>query len=79
MKQADEGFPSLKELITFMEQKCQVLETLNPSTNIVNTKETQGGKQQRRTARDSNTFLAMIESKCVLFSNSHYLFECKYF
>jgi diphosphomevalonate decarboxylase len=68
MKQADGGFPSLKELITFMEQKYQVLETLKPSTNIVNAKETQGGKQQRRSPRDSDTFMAVTESKlyCVL-------------
>jgi hypothetical protein len=26
-------FPLLKELITFMEQKCQVMDTLKPFTN----------------------------------------------
>jgi len=35
-KQAGEAFPSLKELIIFMKQKCQVLETLKPSNNIAN-------------------------------------------
>jgi hypothetical protein len=79
MKQADEGFPSHKELITFMEQKCQVLETLKPSTNIVNAEETQGGKQQRRSSRDSNTFVAVTASKCVLCYKSHYLYECTVF
>ena len=48
MKPVGEAFPSLKELIIFMEKKCQVFETLNPSTNIANVKETQAGKQQRR-------------------------------
>jgi len=47
MKQADEEFPSLKELITSIEQKFQVLETLKLSTNVANVKETQGGNKQR--------------------------------
>lgn len=46
MKQVYKRFPTLKELITFMEQKCKDLETLKPSTNIANLKEKQGGKQQ---------------------------------
>jgi len=36
MIQADKGFPSLKELITLMEKKCLILETLKPSVNIAN-------------------------------------------
>jgi hypothetical protein len=42
MKQADEGFPSLKELITLMEEKCLILETLKPSANIANIKDRVG-------------------------------------
>jgi hypothetical protein len=38
MKQADRGFPSLKELTTLMEEKCLILETLRPSANIANVK-----------------------------------------
>ena len=41
MKQVDKGFPTLKELITFMEQKCKDLETLKPSTNTAHLMETQ--------------------------------------
>ena len=39
MKQAGEAFPSLNIWIIFMEQECQVLETLKPSNNIANVKE----------------------------------------
>lgn len=38
MKQADKGFPSLKELTALMEEKCLILETLKPSANIANVK-----------------------------------------
>jgi hypothetical protein len=38
MKQADKGFPSLKELTTLMEEKCLILETLKPSAIIANVK-----------------------------------------
>ena len=62
-----------------MEQKCQVLETLKPSNNIANVKEIQAGKQQRRSPRDSKTFVATTESKCVLCSKSHHLFESTVF
>jgi succinate dehydrogenase/fumarate reductase-like Fe-S protein len=76
MKQADEEFPSIKELITSMEQKFQVLETVKPSTNVANVRETHGGNKLRRSPRDSKTFVAMTENKCVLCSKSHHLFEC---
>jgi len=66
MKQVDKGFPTLKELITFMEQKCKDLETLKPSTNTAHLKERQGGKQQRRSAWGITSFVAMTENKCVL-------------
>ena len=66
MKQVDKGFPALKELIIFMEQKCKDLETLKPSTNTANLKETQGGKQEQRSAWGIKTFVAMTENKCVL-------------
>ena len=79
MKQADEEFPSLKELITQIEQKFQVLETLKPSINAASVKETQGGNKQRRSLRGSKTFVAMTENKCVLCSKSHNLFECTVF
>jgi hypothetical protein len=66
MKQVDKVFPTLKELITLMEQKCKDLETLKPSINIANRKETQGGKQQQKSAWGITTFVAMTENKCVL-------------
>ena len=66
MKQVDKGFPTLKELITFMEQKCKDLETLKASTNAAHLKETQGGKQQQRSAWGITTFVATTENKCVL-------------
>jgi hypothetical protein len=71
IKQTDEEFPSLNELITSMEQKFQVLETLKPSTNIANIKETEGRNKQRRSPRDSQV--------CSVFSKSHHLFECTVF
>jgi hypothetical protein len=42
MKQADKSIPSLKELITLMEEKRLILETLKPSTNIANVKDRVG-------------------------------------
>ena len=35
MKQVDKGFPTLKELIIFMKQKCKDLETLNLSPTLL--------------------------------------------
>jgi len=35
------------ELITFMEQKCQVLETLKPSTNVANVDEAHVGNDSK--------------------------------
>jgi succinate dehydrogenase/fumarate reductase-like Fe-S protein len=32
-------FPVLKDLMTFMEQKCQVLDTVKPFTNTADVKE----------------------------------------
>jgi hypothetical protein len=79
MKQADEEFPSLNELIASMEQKFRVLEALKPSTNVANVQETQGGNKQRRSPPDSKTFVAISENKCVWYSKSHLLFECTVF
>jgi len=64
MKQVDKGSPTLKD--TFMKQKCNDLEKLKPSTNIVNLKETQDGKKWQRSAWGITTFVAMTENKCVL-------------
>lgn len=68
-----------QELITVMEQKCQVLGTLKPPTNTVNVKETRGGKQQWRSPQDTNTVVAMTDSKCVLCFKSHHLYKCTAF
>jgi hypothetical protein len=65
VKQADKGFPSLKELNTFIEQKCKDLEILKPSTNIANLKETRGGKQKVKVSMGFYEFVAMTENKCV--------------
>jgi hypothetical protein len=47
-----------------MEDKCQVLEALKPSTNVADVEEAQGGKQQQ----DSNSCVAMTSASlcCVL-------------
>ena len=74
MKQEDDECTSLKKLITSMEQKFQVLDTLKPSTNATNVKETQGGNKQRRSSRNSKAFVAMTENKYFMCSKSHHFF-----
>lgn len=82
IKETEQAFPPLSDLLLFLERKSQALENMTPSSSRSNHDDGRTGDSkvnQQKGTKQSGSYVVVKGQKCPFCSNSHPLFKCDAF